>query len=58
MNKDNENYSSMNYVFHIQSAEDFYNQLKSLYDELPDEDVENCDLAISMLRDIGIECNK
>jgi len=49
---------NINYTFHVQSAEDFYKQLKEFeHDDYLNEleiDVDDCALAQDMLRGIGV----
>jgi hypothetical protein len=57
MNKEQKPYN-IEYTFHIQSAEDFYNQLRAFHREdyarEQEIDVDNLELAQSMLKGIGI----
>lgn len=59
---DQEPYGKKNYTFHIQSAEDFYNQLREQHrqDAAREEaiDVSDLSLARSMLASIGVECRE
>lgn len=57
MNKEQKPYN-IEYTFNIQSAEDFYNQLRAFHREdyarEQEIDVDNLELAQSMLKGIGI----
>lgn len=57
MNEDHKPYN-INYTFHIQSAEDFYNQLRAYHtlDLAIEQELETDDLTLAqkMLRGIGV----
>lgn len=58
----NEEYKpyNVNYVFHVQSVEDFYRQLRAFerkdYLDEAEIDTEDTSLAKKMLENIGINC--
>jgi hypothetical protein len=56
---ENHNYYKQTWVFHVQNAEDFYNQLRAAHREDAEReeeiDVENTELAEQMLQAIGIK---
>lgn len=57
--EENENpYGKQTWIFHVQSAEDFYNQLRAAHlEDLNSEneiDLEDLTLAKTMLKNIGI----
>ena len=49
---------NISYTFHVQSAEDFRNQLKLRADEIVKsyDDADDTDLAQTMLESIGVRC--
>lgn len=49
------NWQPVNYVFHIQNPEDFYQQMREFVDTHVEEDVEDTQLAEEMLQAIGIK---
>lgn len=57
MNEEHKPYN-ISYTFHIQSAEDFYNQLRAFHREdyarEQEIDVDNLELAQDILRSIGV----
>lgn len=56
MNEEEWNWKPVNYVFHIQNPEDFYNQMRQFADRYNDEDeVEDLSTAKEMLQAIGIK---
>jgi hypothetical protein len=59
MNKEHNPYN-IEYTFHIQSAEDFFSQLRAFNKEDLDKenaiDVSDCKEAKEMLQQIGVNC--
>lgn len=51
------NWEPINYIFHVQSSEDFYNQLRAFEAKHYEEnvDVDDTSLAQEMLQAIGIK---